>query len=108
MEHDIFLRLDTVEAKLDAILTAVATLSSANSAAFTSLGAHIMQELDDLQAKVTEINTVEESAIALLNGLSAQLTAAAGNPAQVQAIADSLSAESAKLAAAVAANTPAA
>lgn len=45
-----------IESKLDALSSLV-----------TNQGAHIMQELDDLQAQVTVINSVEDSAIALLN-----------------------------------------
>lgn len=51
-----------------------------------------------------------DSAITLLQGLKAQLDAAiaSGDPAAVQAVADNLGAETDKLAAAVAANTPSA
>lgn len=60
-----------------------------------------------LVAKVSEQSTVIESAITLLNGLSSQLQAAADDPAQIQAIIDQVAAQSAALAGAVAANTPA-
>jgi len=63
--------------------------------------------LDELKAKVDAEGTVEQSAITLLQGLSAQLTAAKNDPAQIQAIADEIDANSASLAAAVSANTPA-
>ena len=66
------------------------------------------KELDALTAKVTEATAVEESAIVLINGLSAQIVALKDDPAALQALADSLDAESQKLGAAVAANTPAA
>lgn len=61
-----------------------------------------------LVAKVSEQSTVIESAITLLNGLSSQLQAAADDPAQIQEIIDQVAAQSAALAGAVAANTPAA
>lgn len=65
-------------------------------------------EVTLLQAKVAEQTSVIESAVTLLNGLHAALIAAAGDPAAVTAIANSLAANTAALAAAVAANTPAA
>lgn len=65
--------------------------------------------LDALTAQVAANNAVVESALTLIQGLKAQLDAAiaAGDPAQLQALSDSLAAEDSKLAAAVAANTPA-
>jgi len=67
-------------------------------------------ELDALKAQVARNTEVEESAILLLNGLKEKLDAAiaAGDPAALQALSDALGAETDKLAAAVAANTPAA
>ena len=64
-------------------------------------------ELDDLTADVTDIETQADSIIALCNGLSAQLAAAKEDPAAIQALADSLKAKAAAIAAAVVANTPA-
>ena len=66
--------------------------------------------VDDLITKVTALRTVEDSAIALLQGLKAQLDAAiAGLPDQtkLQALSDALDKDDADLAAAVVANTPA-
>jgi len=65
-------------------------------------------ELDTLTAKVEETTTIEQSAIELLNGLSAQIASLKDDPAKLQALSDSLSSKSAELAAAIAANTPAA
>lgn len=67
-------------------------------------------ELDALKQQVADSITVEESAITLIEGLKTQLDAAiaAGDPAALQALSDSLGAEKDKLAAAVTANTPAA
>lgn len=67
-------------------------------------------ELQTLTATVATNTTVTDSAITLLTGLKGQLDAAiaAGNPAALQALSDSLGSETQKLAAAVAANTPAA
>jgi hypothetical protein len=68
------------------------------------------QDVLDLQAAVGQETTVEQSAIALLQGLSAQLTAAlaSGNPvAAVEAVVTSMNTNQTALAAAVVANTPA-
>jgi len=65
-----------------------------------------MSELDTLKSEVEHTTTVEDSAIVLLNGLSAQIASLKGDPAALQALADQLSAKSADLAAAVSANTP--
>lgn len=64
--------------------------------------------LDDLKAKVDNEATVEQSAITLLQGLSAQIKANANDPAKLQALADEVDANATSLAAAVTANTPAA
>jgi hypothetical protein len=64
---------------------------------------------DALTAQVAANNSVVESALTLIQGLADQikaLIAAGNNDPALQALADSLSAEDAKLAAAVAANTP--
>lgn len=64
-----------------------------------------MALLDALTTQVTESTTVEQSALALINGIAGQLTAAAGDPVAVQALVDQLNTSSTALAAAVAANT---
>lgn len=68
------------------------------------------QELDNLKASVAKAVTVEESAKTLIVGLKTQLDAAiaSGNPADLQALSDSLGTESDSLAASITANTPAA
>jgi peptidoglycan hydrolase CwlO-like protein len=68
---------------------------------------HMAGELDALTREVAENKSVMESAATLLTNLSAQIRALATDPAKLQALADSLDANSAALAAAVAANTPA-
>jgi len=84
--------------------------------------ADIKAKLDDLTAKVTAEETVIDSVVTLLNGLSAmiadlkaQLAAAGGDPAAIQAVVDGLDAlggkvdaDKQKLADAATANTPAA
>lgn len=66
-----------------------------------------MSALTELQAAVTANGDVEASAVALIEGISAQLAAAvaANDPAAVKALSDELVAQTAALAAAVAANT---
>jgi hypothetical protein len=59
-----------------------------------------------LTNQVTANTTVEGSALVLIQGIAAQITAAAGNPAQVTALASQLKTSADALAAAVAANTP--
>lgn len=83
----------------------------------TTMDQRIQDGLDDLSSKVEANTSVEQSAVALLNGLSAQVAAAieaaknaGASDAQVQAFSDlraSLDTSTQDLAAAVAANTPA-
>lgn len=70
----------------------------------------IMSALDNLRTEVAEVKTVNASAVALLQGLKAALDAAiaSGDPAAIQAFADSLDTDTKALAAAVTANTPSA
>lgn len=65
-------------------------------------------ELDALTAEVAAEETVEDSAIALINGFAAQITAAGTDPAKLTALTTSIKAKSDQLAAAVTANTVAA
>ena len=67
-----------------------------------------MTDLTNLTASVQADTDATNSAITLLNSLAAQITAAAGDPVALQSLADSISANASSLAAAVAANTPAA
>lgn len=66
------------------------------------------QQLDNMTAEVTNAVTVEQSAIVLIQSIAAQLEAAKDDPVKIQALADSLKSNDDALAAAVAANTPAA
>lgn len=65
--------------------------------------------LDEILSKVQAESTVDDSIIVLLNGISQQLkdAIAANDPVKLQAIADGLDANIAKIQAAVVANTPA-
>lgn len=69
-----------------------------------------MATLTDIQAAVAAETTVEQSVITLLGTLSTDLQAAiaADDPAALQAVVDTITQNSAALAAAVTANTPAA
>lgn len=72
-----------------------------------------METYDTLQEEVTAQTTVIGGAVTLMNGLKTKLDAAiaanaAGDPTKLQALSDSLGANTKQLADAVAANTPAA
>lgn len=67
-----------------------------------------MASLADLQAAVAAEDTVVDSAIALLQGLSAQIAALKPDQAAIDALAADVAAKTQSLADAVAANTPAA
>lgn len=73
------------------------------------LGNDIMVKFADLAAAVEQARTVQQSAVALLQGLGAKLQEALdnGDDAQIQGLIDSLNTDTASLAAAVAANTSA-
>jgi hypothetical protein len=68
----------------------------------------IMAALDDLQAAVAAEDTVIDSAVTLIQGIPALIAAAGTDPAKLQALTADITAKSQALAAAVAANTPAA
>ena len=63
-------------------------------------------KMDALIAQVTATVGVQASAVTLIQGLVAELVAAQGDPAKVQALTDQLKASTDALAAAVAANQP--
>ena len=67
---------------------------------------HIMAAIDDLESKVSEETTVEESAVALLEQLSTMIKAAGTDPARLTALTTLIDTRKARLATAVAANTP--
>lgn len=88
-------------------LTELAQIKAA-LAALQREGLQIMQELDDLQSEVERDTSVISSATTLINGFAAQLAAAGTDPAKLAALRTKLSTNVDALAAAVAANTPAA
>jgi hypothetical protein len=68
----------------------------------------IMAVLDDLEAEVANQTTVEASVEALLANLATAIQNAGPDQARLQAVLDTIKTNDSKLAAAVAANTPAA
>lgn len=66
----------------------------------------IMAALDDLTAQVAANKTVIDSAVTLINGIAARITAAGTDPVALKALTDGLKSEDDSLAAAVQANTP--
>ena len=91
-------QLDRIERKLDAIMRGEVFLARE----LIDMSA----ELDTLKAEVAHNTDVEQSAIALIQGLKAQLDAAGTDPVALKALSDQLGANAEALAAAVAANTP--
>ena len=92
--------------KLDAILILLSGLGSKIEALITKQE-HVMTDLTALTAEVERNTAVDQSAIALLTGLAAQIEALKTDPAALQALADTMRGSSDALAAAVLANTPA-
>ncbi len=66
-----------------------------------------MAELDDLTAQAQANHDLEESAVLVINGLAAKITAAGTDPAKLQALTTELKGSATDLAAAIVANTPA-
>lgn len=64
-------------------------------------------QLDALTAQVTANTTVVQSAIDLINGIAARITAAGVDPVALQTLVSDLNTSDTALATAVAANTPA-
>jgi len=93
---DVYLHF--ADGRLDEILSIVKAIQQQ--------GVVMSKELDDLAAQVSANTDVEASALALIQGLAAQLTAAGTDPAKLNALRSSLNSSAAALAAAVAANTP--
>ena len=71
-------------------------------------GSNMSEELQKLQDQVAANNDLIGSAVTLIGGLAEQLQAAKDDPAAIEALANSLKASDEGLAAALAANTPAA
>ena len=93
IEETLTQALQPIASKLDEILRGERKMSA---------------ELDALAAQVEQNTTVEESAVTLIQGLAAQIAAAANDPAAIAALSAKLQSSATALAAAIAANTPAA
>jgi len=66
------------------------------------------KQLDEIAAATHRTETVIDSAIVLIQGFAAQIAALKDDPVALEALANEMNAKSDTLAAAVAANTPAA
>ena len=97
-------QLDSIEDKLAHLQGTLDHLSATIIKGERTMAA----DLSALTDAVTNDTTVEQSAITLLEELAAEISAAANDPAAIQALADEVNANAAALAAAVTANTPAA
>lgn len=95
--HDILRHCLAIEGKLD-MLTRVLIITKGK----------IMANLDQLTADVTADTNAVNAATTLLTNLTAEIKAAGTDPVALKALTDTLEANTASLAAAVAANTPAA
>lgn len=100
-------QLDQIIARQTETNTRLARIESALQS-LRAQGVAMSKELDALQSEVAENTSVQEGAIALLNGLSAKIAELKDDPAALQALADQLDSNSKALAAAIEANTPAA
>jgi hypothetical protein len=99
---DVYVHVESssVEGKLDQLLKAVN--------AVLKLEVAMLAELDNLTTEVTRNGEVEASAVLLIKGIAQQLIDAKDDPVKIAALSASLKASADDLAAAVAANTPAA
>jgi hypothetical protein len=91
--------------KLDAILVLFTRIES-SLAALTMKQEQVMTDLTALTVEVARNTEVDQSAIALLNGLAAQIESLKTDPVALQNLADTMRGSSDALAAAVTANTP--
>ena len=72
----------------------------------TNMEKHIMADLTTLTTAVTNQTSVNQSAITLLNGLSAALTVAGTDPVALATLATQINSNASALSAAITANTP--
>lgn len=100
MRIDLYIHNDdsAIEQKLNKIVAMLTTVLQKEN--------HIMALIDDLEAGVAANGDAEDSAITLLNNLTALIQAAGTDPARLQAVIDTVNAKKAALAAAIVANTP--
>jgi hypothetical protein len=98
--------LNYISAQLAEVLANQAKILSAISS-LTQEGKSIMADLTALTAQVAANTQVEASAVTLIQGLAAQITALANDPVAIAALAAQLNSSAAALGAAITANTPA-
>ena len=99
-QHPLSLRIDAEEIhwKLDTIIARLNRIERKEQT--------IMAELDTLTAQVQANTDVENSALVLINGIAARIAAAGADPVALKKLSDSLKTSADALAAAVVANTP--
>lgn len=125
MEHDrelhVHLHLDKIEITVNHLLSAdhaLMLLLQSLKKDFSTMATNVQEAIDKLAADVTRLKTVDESAIALIQGFPALIAAAVAaaqaagaTPAQLAAFDDlsaGIEAKTEELATAVTAGTPAA
>lgn len=112
--HDGRTRIEWVEAyrgdfdRIQRRLHAIERAISANTLIDVTNQETTMANFDQIHAEVEANSDAVDSAVALLNDLSARLIDAADDPEEIAAIATELAGQSTRLAEAVVANTPAA
>lgn len=89
---------------IEAVRDGFAMLNATLNERFDAMSA----EMDALTAQVTANTAVLQSAVTLINGIADRIAAAGVDPAKLTALTDELRQQDDALAAAVAANTPAA
>jgi len=92
-------KISELTTKVDALLAMLTAIAFKED--------RIMADLASLQQAVNDETSVEQSAITLMTQLSALLTQAKNDPAQIQSIIDQINTRKAALADAIVANTPA-
>ena len=100
VENNIIVDSKGIHKKLDKILKGIELLKKGIT--------HMSLELDDLEIAVKENTDLDDSIVTLVNGLATQVAALKNDPVKLQALAVSLRAKSAAIAAAILANTEAA
>jgi septal ring factor EnvC (AmiA/AmiB activator) len=95
-----------LEAHLDRIEAAVGTVISLVRLSL-KMETHMSKALDDLEAEVSQTDTVIESVLKLIDELAVKIAEAGTDPTRLQAVTTDLMNRRTALAAAVAANTPA-
>jgi hypothetical protein len=93
MRIDVYIHSVTPDSDLSTLVGKVTTMS---------------QQLEALTAEVARNTAVDESAIALIQGLATRIEQLKADPVALQALADELRQKNDRLAEAVTANTPAA